>query len=380
MAEQTISSEVQSSSRSAHCDASGCERAATAAIESRALCLQHFISSSQDEIEQRSSRLKGEAYDRGATDSFRKFLAECARQAKQFAEDKATADPQQHARLLDLLLRASDLTARLRRSPRQPASVPVWLRREDPGRTWEEETRTLAISRHGAGFECRHFVETGGTLVVARRDTGRRTQARVAYCRFDSQGQRQIGVEFLDRDDFWGLDINSAQTIASAAFRDASAPASPDTITVAPPAAVAPSGVAAAVVEPAPRKHENGAAAASFSERWIARERGFWRALEINDARQLKKLLADDFVWVSERGLRNRRAVIEAARELCPVGSSREDFEVTQLAPGCVRLTFRSSRVSLTGAEPARVCFHTSLWLERDSKPQLVFHQITPAS
>ena len=31
----------------------------------------------------------------------------------------------------------------------------------------------------------------------------RRAQARVVYCKYDGDGRRQIGVELLDRDDFW---------------------------------------------------------------------------------------------------------------------------------------------------------------------------------
>jgi hypothetical protein len=30
-------------------------------------------------------------------------------------------------------------------------------------------------------------------------------QARVVYCRYNAEGWREIGVELLDRDDFWGL-------------------------------------------------------------------------------------------------------------------------------------------------------------------------------
>jgi PilZ domain-containing protein len=80
--------------------------------------------------------------------------------------------------------------------------VPVWLRREDSRRTWEEDTWTSTLSRHGAGFVCRHPVEIGGTVVLTRKDKGGRATARVVYSRMDSEG-RQIGVEFIDRDDFW---------------------------------------------------------------------------------------------------------------------------------------------------------------------------------
>jgi hypothetical protein len=94
---------------------------------------------------------------------------------------------------------------RLRRSPRMSSSVPIFLRREDSGRTWEEETWTITVSQHGASLVCRHPVETGGALVLSRRDRANRVQARVVYCRYNSEGWREIGVELLDRDDFWGL-------------------------------------------------------------------------------------------------------------------------------------------------------------------------------
>ncbi|HXN71813.1 MAG TPA: PilZ domain-containing protein [Candidatus Acidoferrales bacterium] len=107
------------------------------------------------------------------------------------------------SQLLEFLLRASQLSKRLRRSPRLSSTVPVWLRREDPSRTWEEETWTVTVSKHGAGLVCRHPVEAGGKVVLCRRDKGSRAQARVVYCRYDGDGRRQIGVELLDRDDFW---------------------------------------------------------------------------------------------------------------------------------------------------------------------------------
>jgi hypothetical protein len=89
------------------------------------------------------------------------------------------------------------------RLPRLEASVPVWLRREDARHTWEEETWTSTVSRHGAGFVCRHSVEINGIVVLCRRDKGYRVQARVVYSRLDAEGRRQVGVELLGRDDFW---------------------------------------------------------------------------------------------------------------------------------------------------------------------------------
>jgi hypothetical protein len=107
------------------------------------------------------------------------------------------------ARLLEVLAWISSTGKSLRRSPRTATAVPVWLRREDPRRTWEEDTWTSTVSRHGAGFVCRHPVEKGGMVILTRKDKGGRASARVIYSRIDSEGQRQIGVELVDRDDFW---------------------------------------------------------------------------------------------------------------------------------------------------------------------------------
>jgi len=45
--------------------------------------------------------------------------------------------------------------------------------------------------------------DSDGTLVLTRKDKGGRAAARVVYSRMDSEGNRQVGVELVDRDDFW---------------------------------------------------------------------------------------------------------------------------------------------------------------------------------
>ena len=140
-----------------------------------------------------------------AAGAFGDFLAACAGQARTLSEYPELADSSEKPRLLEFLDIVSRFSRRLRRSPRQEVSVPVWLRREDSRHTWEEETWTSTVSRHGAGFVCRHSLEVNGTVVLCRRDKGGRAQARVVYCYFDSEGGRRIGVELLGTADFWGL-------------------------------------------------------------------------------------------------------------------------------------------------------------------------------
>jgi hypothetical protein len=203
MSAQVLPPDTETAVEAQRCSAIPCDGEVSAELESRPLCVEHFVSVSMRELDTRSQRVKDEAYDSSETTAFRGLLSSCAQQAQRLAEDKRNSDSRTKTRLLDVLLRVSQLSQSLRRSPRVDSAVSVYVRREDPGRVWEEETWTSTISRHGAGMVCRHLVEKGGVVVVCRKDRGERALARVVYCHYDAQGRRQIGVEFLDRPDFW---------------------------------------------------------------------------------------------------------------------------------------------------------------------------------
>ena len=183
------------------CSVESCTDVVSAEVDSRLFCLNHFLSVSFQELQARHKRLLQKP-DAVAATVFKEFLSAWARQAEELAEDAHIEDQQMRA-LREVLAWISSTGKSLRRSPRTATAVPVWLRREDPRRTWEEDTWTSTVSRHGAGFVCRHPVEKGGMVILTRKDKGARASARVIYSRIDSEGQRQIGVELVDRDDFW---------------------------------------------------------------------------------------------------------------------------------------------------------------------------------
>lgn len=196
------------------CATEYCNEPAAIDFDSRPLCLEHFLPACIAELESRSNRLRNLPFDPAATEAFKDFMAACAKQAEELskklgekrAEEARFAQRHSDASLLDFLFRISQLSQRIRRGPRTVSSVPIWLRREDPYRTWQEETWTVTLSRHGAGVLCHRPVEQGGTVVLCRKDKGSRAAARVVYCGHDAQGRKQIGVQFCDRVDFWDLD------------------------------------------------------------------------------------------------------------------------------------------------------------------------------
>ncbi|MGA9889850.1 MAG: hypothetical protein WBQ31_20280 [Candidatus Acidiferrales bacterium] len=188
------------------CATDFCHETAAIDFAGQRLCVEHFLPTCMLELESRSARLRELSFEPAATAAFRDFMATCAKQAEQLVAVSRFTHAHGKNGLLDFLLRVSQLSQRIRRSPRKNSTVAVWLRREDPYSTWQEETWTVSVSRHGAGLICHRPVQKGGTLVLCRKDKGSRAEATVVYTMRDAEGRKQIGVQFRDPTDFWDLD------------------------------------------------------------------------------------------------------------------------------------------------------------------------------
>jgi hypothetical protein len=193
------------------CAAASCNATAAVDFAGRSLCLEHFLPACVTEIESRNEQLRNLPFDPAATEALKSFIVTCAQQAEtlaaklteQLSADARRIPAQTKASILDFLLRLSQLSQRIRRSPRTVSSIAVWLRREDPHQTWHEETWTVSTSRHGAALLCRRPVEKGGTVVLCRKDKGSRAEAQVVYSLRDAEGRKQIGIQFNDPINFW---------------------------------------------------------------------------------------------------------------------------------------------------------------------------------
>ena len=239
-----------------------------------------------------------------------------------------------------------------RRSPRKAASIPLWLRQEQ-GRIWEEETETRMLSRYGAGVECRRLVAPGSTLAVVRRDNGQRAQARVVYCRYNAQGHREMGLEFLHCDNFWDLDWSFTEPVPTSA--DDRAPEPPQIV------------IEPAAVEPAKTKRRD---AERVAELLVAQESKLWEAIGSKDLDALETLLADDALWVSADGVQDKRAQLAQWAETDSTGSAPADFRVIPL---------NKTSAIVTSVATAGAAYHTSVWVRRGGRWRVVLHQITPA-
>lgn len=193
------------------CSAPDCERPAEAVLEARYLCRDHYLTACYQRLEECAQRLHEQAYSDTAAEAVRQFLEECMRQATEISQSAENLDNLARARLLDILLWSADLVGRLRRGPRRAISLPIRLFSEKPGYPWQEESKTVVLSQHGALVNCHHVAEPGDALRVYRLDTGREAEARVVWCRAQGHSEFQIGLELVGTDNFWNLDWSTVE-------------------------------------------------------------------------------------------------------------------------------------------------------------------------
>jgi PilZ domain len=188
------------------CANRGCEENAASFLNGEALCRRHFIDTCYARLEQYEETRKAHSLSISEAESMRRFIHECSRQADEIEHRAKDLDNLDRAKLLHIILTASELGRFLRRSPRKAAAIPVRLSCEKLGASWEEDSKTVLLSRYGASVQCSHPAKPGECLQIVRFDTGQKAQARVAWQRPSENESVRIGVEFVDCDNFWGLD------------------------------------------------------------------------------------------------------------------------------------------------------------------------------
>jgi hypothetical protein len=193
------------------CSVTGCDQAVGATLEDEALCQGHFISVCYARLERYDEIRKVHRQNESDSESARRFINQCSRQADEIEHATKNLDNLDRARLLHIILWANELGRHLRRSPRKVASIAVRLCCDKLGNAWEEETHTVLLSRHGASLQCGHAAKPGEAVQLVRLDTGQEVKARVAWQRPAESEAVRMGIEFVDCDNFWGLDWGAVE-------------------------------------------------------------------------------------------------------------------------------------------------------------------------
>ena len=99
----------------------------------------------------------------------------------------------------------------MRRSSRIPKEIAILLVGSDmDGKVFSEETKTVVLSRHGAGIVSQYVLSAEQELIPRRRDTDKEAEVRIVG-QLGSHGESHTyGVAFLDAEmDLWGVDFPS---------------------------------------------------------------------------------------------------------------------------------------------------------------------------
>jgi hypothetical protein len=95
----------------------------------------------------------------------------------------------------------------VRRSSRIPREIPILLLGSDTeGRTFSEETKTVILSRHGAGIVSEYKLSAEQEVFLRRLDTNKEAEFRVVGQIGSHGGSYTYGVAFISENpDFWGI-------------------------------------------------------------------------------------------------------------------------------------------------------------------------------
>jgi hypothetical protein len=188
------------------CSLAKCVQESDGSIDGEGFCREHFISHCYQRLDSYDEMRKGPGLSITDSESVRRFIHDCTRSADAMEHNEKHLDNLDRAKLLHIILYASELGRHLRRSPRKIASIPVTISSEKIGRTWKENTETVLLSQHGAMVLCKHAAKSGDTIHLKREDTGQETDARVAWQRTLNNDEIRLAVEFTASENFWGLD------------------------------------------------------------------------------------------------------------------------------------------------------------------------------
>src|SRR5579872_268172 len=154
------------------CGVAECGRPVAAWLDGGALCRGHFISDCYSRLDHYEEVRKGPGLSAADTESVRRFIKECTRQADEIEHNAKDLDNLERAQLLHIILSASELGRHLRRSPRKVASIAVHLCCDKIGGAWEEDTETVLLSRYGASVKCSRPADPRASIQIVRLDTG----------------------------------------------------------------------------------------------------------------------------------------------------------------------------------------------------------------
>jgi hypothetical protein len=105
---------MDTTSVSAHCNASGCENSASIVLAGQDLCLNHFFACCYEQLDKLESRVREGAFEPSETAEAHVFLEECSNRVLYVSMRNQSLTNLERSRLLEILLSCGDLQRMLR--------------------------------------------------------------------------------------------------------------------------------------------------------------------------------------------------------------------------------------------------------------------------
>src|SRR5258707_15064878 len=107
-----------------HCTTTGCEHVSVSTVSGDALCRRHFIDICYSRLERYEELREQRGLSLIGAEAMRRFIHECSRQADEIEHTATDLDNLDRAKLLHIILTASELGRFLRRRPQKVAGIP----------------------------------------------------------------------------------------------------------------------------------------------------------------------------------------------------------------------------------------------------------------
>jgi len=191
------------------CEWSGCSNKSEAVLDGCRLCRKHFYDRAAKRLEECRAGLRQIASGIADHTATLKFISELISQTTTLVANAKFLDPGQRDQFLNLSLSAANLYKQVQRSARMRRNMPILVYREKDSKGMRELTNTVDVSKQGACIVTSWLWTIGEKIWVEKPGNQVRTLARVAWLKKGEPTQFLMGLDLLDCEDFWGLDLAS---------------------------------------------------------------------------------------------------------------------------------------------------------------------------
>jgi len=195
------------------CGWAGCSNHAEARLDRRPLCQVHFYDIASKRVGEYRARLsKG---DPAGADRTRilSFVSEVISETTTLVASATFLGQEQREKYLELSLSTAKLYKRVQRHPRISRNMPILISHEADSAARQELTNTINVSKQGACIATKGKWKTGEKIWVQRPRSALRALAWVTWVKETEPSQFLIGIEILDCEDLWKLELAALRKI-----------------------------------------------------------------------------------------------------------------------------------------------------------------------